>query len=181
MYGRCRNTSKSQRNPIEQFAARSQLRSFSIALVSLVVCSCTKSEVSDFAVLSAQPTPVNWSRPATWDFEIVGKHREPLGKFTLYFSDEAVETCTAGKWKRAYLKNWAFSTSPLQAWDATYFHPAYEISGRNLLIQLSAGCDVGAEGRGSLSDSGARGVLAEVDLFHGRELGTFNATMNVQK
>jgi hypothetical protein len=140
-----------------------------LALTALLMAGCIPARLSEYEILSSQPTPQTWDLNKVWSLVVLDKDGKISQTLTVKFTDAAEKTCTSGEWKRLEILGERPAPHP-----SFLGRPAYTLEGRAIHIGLTPNlCDAYTDLRGSLTELGMSGTVETVSLFGGERLGRF--------
>lgn len=76
------------------------MRTMPIWFVFTLLLGCASSP-SEYYLNSKKKTPQAWAELSLWQFHLVDPEGQWLGSIDLELSDERVDTCISGDWRRA--------------------------------------------------------------------------------
>ena len=156
------------------------MRLVSILTAAFILFGCASTaerEYEEYAQehqrMIASATPSIWSLSRPWTFVLLDNSVKVTRVLKLEFTDSPAETCASGEWRKIRIIDQDPTPEATSSLGFTK-EPAYILQGSFLLIDLHSNlCDAGLELRGELTNLGVSGTQQTVELFGGKELGTF--------
>lgn len=155
----------------------------SIRYVAFTIVLCVSSSDSRAQLpggAASQPTPRQWTVPATVRFDVYDSKHVSLGAFTLRLTNQPATACIVCNWFKAEPVSSNLKVLDLTRWWADKaLVPSYEIRGRIFNVILDGGniCDDYPAVQAELSDSDARGTLGYSGIFKQPPLGNVTITI----